>query len=385
VTRATSSRLFDRESNVEKDNVGEKEDREPDLVVIEEGSVEHKALQEREEDADEDDADHGEDGGDERLGKSETAEEDRQLYGRRRDNETDDQYRDRRRAERKQKKANRQAAISRNRTELRFLESRNEQLERQNMEMDRRLKDVEGVTAQTQAITVEGRIAHTEAQLAEAKTLMAAAVDASNGEDVVKCQEIISHLDGQIQQMKAYKAHLTKGGKTTPAKQESGTEERRQPGRVQPPKDPEIAKHSQSFQERLGWFDPKGRDPESATVYAIDTAMAGSGRFDPHTPKYWRELERRVRAALPHKFEDAEDDLDDADGDEPDERAEPAKGRGPRMPSGRQGGAKGGNTFYLSAERKQAMVEAGVYDDPKLRKKYITRYREWDQQNAGRK
>ena len=51
----------------------EEQDKEPALVVIEEGSEEHRAMQER------DDEDRDEqDGGDERLGKQETSEDERQ-------------------------------------------------------------------------------------------------------------------------------------------------------------------------------------------------------------------------------------------------------------------------------------------------------------------
>lgn len=367
-------------------DVEEKEDHEPEMVVIEEGSDEHRAMQEREED--DRDGQGSDDDADERLGKSETSEDDRQehqLYGRRREGETDEQYRERRRSERKQKKANRQAAINRNRTELRFLESRNETLERENAEIKKRLSAVENRTAQTQVITLDSRISQAEQQLQECNTLMAAAVDANNGEDVVKCQEIRDHLTNQIRGMKQYKQHLENGGAPISAKGTTGEEkeERRPRSTVQPPKDPKIAKHSQSFQERLDWFDPTGQNPESATVYAIDTALAKDARFDPRTPKYWDELERRVRAALPHMFEQEESDDDDDDGG--GQEARPAqRSRGPNLPgSGRS--AKGGTTFYLSAERKAAMVELGVYDDPVLRKKYINKYREWDRQNAVRR
>lgn len=363
------------------------EDEEPALTVIEEGSAEHKALQERDED-DKEEAEE-EEGGDERLGKSETTEDDRQLYGRRRADETDDQYRDRRRKERKQKKVNKQAAINRNRTEIRFLETRNESLERENVEIKRRLSAVERGNVQNQALTVDGRISQAESQLEEAKTLKAAALDASNGADVVKCDEIIGHLTDQLRGLKGYKEHLAKGGKVV-QQEEGETEEepqRRQGQRVTPPKDPKVAKNSQAFQERIDWFDPTGKDPESATVYAIDVALAKDGRYDPRTTKYWKELERRVRAALPHKFEEegaeaGDDDDEDLD-EEPQQKQQ--KSRGPRMPGSGGRGGKGGTTFYLSADRKQAMIDLGVYDDPKLRSKYIRKYREWDQQNAGRK
>ena len=36
---------------------------------------------------------------------------------------------------------------------------------------------------------------------------------------------------------------------------------------------------------------------------------------------------------------------------------------------------------YISPERKQALIEAGVWDDPVLRQKYVKRYAEYDRQN----
>jgi hypothetical protein len=37
---------------------------------------------------------------------------------------------------------------------------------------------------------------------------------------------------------------------------------------------------------------------------------------------------------------------------------------------------------YISAERKEAMIEAGVWDDPVLRNKYLKSYSDYDKQAA---
>ena len=36
---------------------------------------------------------------------------------------------------------------------------------------------------------------------------------------------------------------------------------------------------------------------------------------------------------------------------------------------------------YISPERKEALIEAGVWDDPVLRAKYVKRYSEYDRLN----
>mgnify|MGYP003345758386 CR=1 FL=1 len=45
------------------------------------------------------------------------------------------------------------------------------------------------------------------------------------------------------------------------------------------------------------------------------------------------------------------------------------------MPSARPG------EFVLSADRVNAIKEAGMWDNPKLRQKAIDRYRAWDKEN----
>jgi hypothetical protein len=36
---------------------------------------------------------------------------------------------------------------------------------------------------------------------------------------------------------------------------------------------------------------------------------------------------------------------------------------------------------YVSPDRKQALIDAGVWDDPVLRTKYVKRYQEYDRLN----
>lgn len=41
--------------------------------------------------------------------------------------------------------------------------------------------------------------------------------------------------------------------------------------------------------------------------------------------------------------------------------------------------------MYISPERKQAMIDANVWDDAKLREKYIRKYMEYDKANGSRR
>jgi len=55
---------------------------------------------------------------------------------------------------------------------------------------------------------------------------------------------------------------------------------------------------------------------------------------------------------------------------------------GPAVGSGREHApATTRKEIYLSPERKQALIDAGVWDDPILRMKYAKRYSEYDRAN----
>lgn len=350
------------------------DDKEPPLVVVDEAereAHEAKAAKAFKEDQDPDDSEEVE-AGDTRLGRGrDDSEEEVAARG----NETEEQRKERNRKNKRDKKARQIQAIERDRRERDFLLGRLEKVEKENVTLKRG-------QVTTQVMTVDGRIAQIEDQLRQANDLMAQAVDAQAGQDVVKITEIRDTLNGQLTQLKGYKEHLKGGG------QVSGAEEEPNSRQAAPPRqtDPQIAARSQKFQGDLLWFDPKARDPDSAVVYAMDMALNKEGRFDPRGPKYWAELQRRVKAALPHKFEDA-DDLDDDDDDTPEPtpaKQRNAKGGGPRMPAGDRGGSSGGQTFYISKERKQALMDHGLWDDPKMRAKYVKKFKEWDEAHAPR-
>ena len=122
------------------------------------------------------------------------------------------------------------------------------------------------------------------------------------------------------------------------------------------------------------WYDPDHKDEDSIIVLALDQALVRQG-MNPETEEYWDELRDRVRKRLPEKFENKRNA----------ERSDTGRPRGgPQIGSGRgEGGAPSGRReVYISPERKSAMMEAGVWDDPILRNKYIKRYMEYDRQNA---
>lgn len=118
------------------------------------------------------------------------------------------------------------------------------------------------------------------------------------------------------------------------------------------------------------WFKPDGRDSDSEVVKAIDASLVREG-LDPSTDDYWDELDNRLSKYLPHRFAEEEDSG----------YSQPKGGRrGPPVGGGREMSAPGSKKVYVSAERVQAMKDAGYWDDPVLRQRMLKRYAEVDRE-----
>ena len=131
----------------------------------------------------------------------------------------------------------------------------------------------------------------------------------------------------------------------------------------------DIQEHIDSFQEKHPWWNSKGRDKDSKVVLRLDNEIAEEG-YDPAEPEYWEELERRVREELPHRFSGENGAREQ---------------RSPRVGAGStEAGTRKLNKNYvkITPERKQAMIDAGAWDDPDKRKRMLKRYRDYDVAHA---
>lgn len=139
------------------------------------------------------------------------------------------------------------------------------------------------------------------------------------------------------------------------------------------PLDPRLVNHAKSWMENNRWYKPESRDVDSRIVLTLDQALADEG-FDPTTPEYWSELTERVKKHLPHR---AAGGKITSSANKPPRPAVPAAQRD----GGSSGSADG--SFRLSAERVQALKEAGVWDNPAERAKAIKYFRDFDKANKG--
>lgn len=266
------------------------------------------------------------------------------------DDGTDDEreaIRERRRQEKLERKQRRDEAIKRDKLEMDFLRKRNDDLERRLSAQEQR-----AYTADLRGLDAEIARAQQEAVMAE--QVIAKAVAAGNGEDVAQALKYRDAAQIRAQQL-AYQKQ-----------QYAGSIQQQQ--QQAPAIDSLTMGHAQQFLADNSWYDPQGRDEDSAIVLAIDQALVRDG-FNPQSAEYWTELRKRAARRLPDKFKAAP------------ETSRSQRG-GPAVGSGREHApATTRREVYISPERKQALIDAGVWDDPVLRSKYVKRYAEYDRQN----
>lgn len=300
------------------------------------------------------------------------------------DGESEEELRERRRKEKLARKERRDKAIARDKLEMTFLRQRNEELEK-------RMRAQELRADRQDHYTLEQRIEEAEEQARMAEQVIAKAIAEANGDDATKAIRIRDEALEKIRQLQYYRDRISK------------QEEPKQ--KDKPGIDPLVASFAQAWIAKNDWYDPQSGDLDSRIVLAIDQSLVDEG-YVPKTAQYWKELDRRVRAKLPHRFNDEHTFDEDEDTssakskpsnkrsrqNERDDEADSDDTRGPNRvkkgpPVGQQSesglGAKK-KEIYISKDRKEALIQAGVWDDPVLRMRYIKRYQDWDKENASR-
>lgn len=145
----------------------------------------------------------------------------------------------------------------------------------------------------------------------------------------------------------------------------------RQPNQPQP-LDPRLKKQAEDWYERNDWYDPTGQDPDSQVALTIDKQMAKEG-WNPTTSQYWEELDSRLKKYLPHRYNSRHNKAG-VGGD--------SRNRAPVAGSGREGAMSNTSGGYrLSAERVQALKDAGLWADPKQRADAIKRFQQYDKEH----
>ena len=279
------------------------------------------------------------------------------------DEETEDEKKARRREENKTRRQRQREARDRADRELRFLRKRNEDLERRFSEFE---ANTEAQMVQGHAVQIDQQISKVKSDIELANQVVAEAIEKNDGAAVT---EAMTHRDNARDELNRLQYARENLEQAAPQQQRAPQPDARQTA------------HAQRFVADHDWWDPNGRDADSAAVLAIDLQLAEEA-YDPSTKEYWDELRSRVQEQLPHRFDD-QDGGDDTGEQQQQQRGDARRGKGPKFSSGGRERPLRKNEVYVSRERREAMEEAGVWDDPVLRARYLKSYQEYDQGAGG--
>ena len=263
--------------------------------------------------------------------------------------ETVEEKRERRRLERQRRKKTQK---EREEAQQREIAS----LKRMLADQQRRLEHVDQRAVSQDLSQIDAALNSAARAAQEAEAELAEAVAAGDGKRVVENQRKWYQAAQAINQL----SEIKKRAQTAPPK---GV-------------DPVLQANFQAWQAKNVWYDSTAKGVDSKIAFAVDSALAEEG-WDPRRPDYWDELDRRLSERLPHRYKRSEAVDDEPSG----QRARPKPPTGPTN-KGSAATLKP-NQIRLSPERVAAMKEAGVWDDPELRKKYVKRYVEYDRQHKG--
>jgi len=316
-------------------NVNEPKDEDEEIVIVETDGTELADGAEAQ--ADENDGDEDGDGDDDgRMGVSEDDSEDEIVDKTKRNRET--------RTKRRQVQ---KAAKERSQQEIAYLRQ-------QNAELLKRMSAVEGNALNQNAAGVTQQMQQALAEARQAEVIMARAIEAGNGEDVTAALRLRDEARDRANQLAAYKERVEAAAKQA----------------VAPRVDPRVQSYAQQWLEANPWYDPSARDEDSAVTKAIDDRMVRDG-WDPASPEYRHELTRRVAERI-----NTASDNDGGSERTPRRKAPPTGNTREFAPTSTR------NEVVVTPERKQAMIDAGAWDDPVARKRLLKAYQEYDRNPA---
>ena len=253
--------------------------------------------------------------------------------------------RERNRARRLQNKTNRKEYIESLKRELAARDTIIDDL-------STRMASVEKHSVGNQAAQLEAAIQEAQNYYNHFKQVNQKAIELADGAAAVDAQEKMFAAQNRFNMLQNAKKNLA------PRQQQAQ------------PLDPRMAQNAQEWISRNAWYDPSGSDQDSDLVMQIDSRLVKEG-WNPVTKEYWEELDARVKKYLPHRSVSGYN--------------KPQGQSRPRVPvggGGQESSSSPKGAYRLSAERVNALKEAGVYDDPVKRADAIKRFQEYDKHQA---
>jgi len=229
-------------------------------------------------------------------------------------------------------------------------------LREQNETMAQRLAAVEGSALSHNELAIDTRLTEAHREVQQAEHIIARAIEAGNGDDVaiaLKMRDDAKERASLLEQAKYQVAQA----KNRPASA-----------------DPRTTSLAKEWMAANPWYDPRGANEDSAVTNAIDARLVSEG-YNPTSVDYWQELTQRVRNRLGGPEERGATKADPSD-NTPRKRAPPMGNTREYAPQSTK------KEVYVTPDRKQAMIEAGIWEDPVRRNQMLKAYQAYDRNSA---
>jgi hypothetical protein len=232
-------------------------------------------------------------------------------------------------------------------------------LEKRNEELLNRLAKIENTQASLQLAQLDKTIEDEATRVEYAKMKMLQAAQVNDAAAQVEYLDQLTEAKQRLQQIQHFKKQQL----------EIASKPRQN---VPTPMGQEVQRNATQWLKRNSWYDPDARDTDSRIAKVIDQELVADG-WDPSDSEYWDELDNRLAARLPHRYNTAR-------GASPTQR----RSAGPTASSrvANTSTAKP-NSFRLSPDRVQAIKDAGAWDNVDRRNKMIRAYAQYDRTNKG--
>lgn len=213
------------------------------------------------------------------------------------------------------------------------------------------LQSVQRGTVGNQLATIEQNISQASAYYNQVNAELAKAIEAGDG---TRSAALLAERDKA-----SHAANQWAGAKNALIQQANAQPQpqtRPAPEVVKPADaiDEDVARdHYEDFRERHKWFDPDGADKDSRLLKALDDQLPRDG-LKPDSPKYWKELEKRIAEHIPHRMRT---NGANANGNGDARRALPPTG------AARESGSNGRTVYTISAIQRAYLDQAGIGDD----------------------
>jgi uncharacterized protein YheU (UPF0270 family) len=235
-------------------------------------------------------------------------------------------------------------------------------LREQNHDLIRRLTAVESNTLSQNESALEQKLAETEREIQQAELIIARAIEAGNGDDVAMAMRLRDDAKARSMQFEAAKFQV------------SNVREQHYRAASAPAVNPAAASLAQQWMAANPWYDSSGRDENSALANMLDSQLTREG-YNPTDVGYYKELTKRLNRRFGNSEDTSTRDQDDED-DRPRRKAPPMGSTREHAPLNTK------KEVYVTPERKQAMIDAGIWDDPSRRNQMLKAYQAYDRNSA---